>query len=491
MTAVHRSIFFSAADRYASTVIFFVTTAVLSRLLTPAEFGVYAVVNALSVVIAAGSLEFGGANYLIQKSDLSETSIRSAFTITCFMSAAVGAAMYLLALPVADFFGQDGLRNGMIVSALSFLLVPFSGTVTALYRRKLEFGTLALSNLASIVATSIVSIVLALLNFSYMAPVWGGLAGSVVQTGILVAAYRDMTSFRPSLAEGRDVVRFGIYSSGISVINVFYNLAPQFFLAKVLDFSAVGLYSRAVSVTQIFDKLVMQVLNPVIMPAISARKAAGEDLRRVYLDSVQLLSVVLWPALLFVAIMARPIVLLWLGPNWLEIVPLVRILCIANLALFTACLSYPVLVAAGGVRDALISSFISLPPSLIVILGASFFGVQAVAASALVTLPFQAGVALYFIARRLNFGFGDFAYSLWRSGITTAVTSAGVSICAALVEFGTIGAVAGLVLSIFAAAVCWLLGLAMTSHPLLPQLSRAASAFEAHRPRLRPRRSIS
>lgn len=491
MTAVHRSIFFSAADRYASTLIFFLTTAVLSRLLTPAEFGIYAVVNALSIVIAAGSQEFGGANYLIQKNELSQANIRSAFTITFFISAAVGAGMYLLAAPVADYFGQDGLRYGMIVSALSFLLVPFSGTVTALYRRKLEFGTLALSNLAGIIAASAVSIVLALLNFSYMAPVWGAFAGSVVQTAILVAAYRDMTSFRPSFAECRDVIGFGVYSSGISIINVFYNLAPQFFLAKILDFASVGLYSRAISVTQIFDKLVMQALNPVIMPAISARKMAGEDLCRVYLDSVQLLSVVLWPALLFVAIMARPIVLIWLGPNWLEIVPIVRVLCIANLALFTACLSYPVLVAAGGVRDALISSFISLPPSLAVILGASFFGVQAVAASALVTLPFQAGIALYFIARRLNFGFGDFAHALLKSGITTAVTIAGVSICAALVQFGMMGAVAGLILSGFAAAICWLLGLAMTSHPLLPHLYRAAGAFDARALRLRTRRSVS
>lgn len=490
MTAVHRSIFFSAADRYAATLIFFVTTAILSRLLTPAEFGVYAVVSAVSAVIAAGSQEFGGANYLIQKSDLSQANIRSAFTVTCLISVAVGAAMYLLAGPVAAFFGQDGLRYGMIVSALSFLLLPFSGTVTALYRRRLEFGTLALSNLAGIMATSVVSIVLALLDFSYMAPVWGGLAGSVVQTAILMAAYRDLTSFRPSLAESRDVVGFGIYSSGISIINVFYNLAPQLFLAKILDFTSVGLYSRAVSVTQIFDKLVMQVLNPVIMPAISARKMEGEDLRRVYLDSVQLLAVVLWPALLFVAIMARPIVLLWLGSNWLEIVPLVRILCIANMALFTACLSYPVLVAAGGVRDALISSFISLPPSLVVILGASFFGVQAVTASALLTLPFQAGVALYFIARRLEFGFGDFARSLSKSGIATAVTCAGMLTCAALVELGLIGALAGLLLSGFAAAIFWLLGLAVTSHPLLPHLSRAASAFDLRARRLRLRRSI-
>ena len=78
-------------------------------------------------------------------------------------------------------------------------------------------------------------------------------------------------------------------------------------------------------------------------------------------------------------------------------VPLVRLLCIAHLSLFAACLTYPVLVAAGSVRDTLLSSLISLPPSLLIIFVASFFGVEAVAASALLTLPFQAAVAIYFV----------------------------------------------------------------------------------------------
>ena len=122
------------------------------------------------------------------------------------------------------------------------------------------------------------------------------------------------------------------------------------------------------------------------MPALVSRNKDASSLRSAYLEAVELLSVVQWPFLLFVAIMAHPIILILLGQSWLEIVPLVRLLCVANLALFAACLTYPILVATGGVRDALTSSLISLPPSLLVILCAAFFGAEAVAASALLTL---------------------------------------------------------------------------------------------------------
>lgn len=63
MSSVQRSIFFSAVERYASLVLFFVSTAVLSRLLSPEEFGVYAVVTAVTSVFAASSQEFGGGEF--------------------------------------------------------------------------------------------------------------------------------------------------------------------------------------------------------------------------------------------------------------------------------------------------------------------------------------------------------------------------------------------------------------------------------------------
>lgn len=490
MNSVQRSVLFSAADRYAGLVLFLVSTAVLSRLLTPAEFGVFAVVNALTAVIAAAFQEFGGANYLIQKHELSRGTIRTAFTITWAISLAVALILLASANAISQLFGQDSLRRGIEVSALNLLLLPVSGTLAALLRRDMQFGTLAICNLASNTTMALVSIGLAAMNLSYMAPIWGGVAGSMVLTAMLLSSYRDFSVLRPSLSEYRDVLEFGLFSSGVSAINIFYNLAPQLFLAKILDFTAVGLYSRAINLTQVFDRLVTQVLNPIIMPAIVTRRAAGADLRGVYLDAVQLLSAVQWPFLSFIAIMAKPIVLLWLGEAWLEVVPLVRILCLANLALFAACLTYPVFVAVGRVRDALVSSFISLPPSLLALLGASFFGVEAVAACALLTLPFQAAVAIYYLSSHLALLPGQFCGALLKSGVVTMVTASGAAICAVLIGTGTLNLIVGFVSALVVAAVCWLWGLIVTRHPLLQHLRQAAEGLAEMAPRLIPSRPL-
>jgi O-antigen/teichoic acid export membrane protein len=486
--SVQRSIFFSAIERYGNLVLFLVTTAVLARLLTPAEFGIYAVVNALTAVVAASFQEFGGANYLIQKRELSRAGVRTAFTVTFGISVLIGLALLALSEALSQLFEQEGLRKGVAASALSYLLVPFSGTVTGLFRREMEFGKLAICNLASGFAGATISIALAVLNFGFMAPVWGGVAGNFVLTMMLLRLHKNFGVFRPSVAQFRDVVGFGLYSSGVSVINVLYNLSPQLFLAKILDFASVGLYSRATSITQVFEKLVVQVLNPIVMPALVSRSKDAAGLRSAYLEAVELLSVVQWPFLVFVAIMAHPIILILLGENWLEIVPLVRILCVANLALFAACLTYPILVATGGVRDALTSSLISLPPSLLIVLCAASFGVQAVAASALLTLPFQAAVAIYFIGRRLTIEPRHLSRALLKSGVVTAITTSGVIVCAALIEVRIMPSFVGLIAACGIAALCWWYGLMLTGHPLLQQVHRAAGGLVVNAPWLRLRR---
>jgi O-antigen/teichoic acid export membrane protein len=334
----------------------------------------------------------------------------------------------------------------------------------------MQFGKLAICSLAANVVAITLSIVLAVLHYSFMAPIWGTVAGNVVLSLLLIGFCKDKHVLRFSFSEYRDVLQFSLYSGGVSVINVLYNLAPQLFLVRILDFAAAGLYSNAIAIAKVFDRLVGQVLGPVIMPAIVSRNRGGGDLKRIYLDAMALLSVVHWPFLAFLAIMAQPIVSLWLGPTWLEVVPLARMLCIGSLSLFVASLTYPMLVAIGRVRDALITSLISLPPSLLVIFVASFMGVQAVAASAMLTLPFQAGVAIYFISRHLDISVRDVLSATYKSGFVAFSSSAVTAVCAAMVEYGLIRPVWGLALGCISASMCWLFMVVVTEHPLLPRL---------------------
>jgi O-antigen/teichoic acid export membrane protein len=475
MHQLTRSIFFSGVGRYGSVLCSLLSTAVLSRLLTPTEFGISVAVIALTTVTTACSQEFGGANYLIQKHTLLQHDIRTAFSITFCISVLLGALFFELRDSIAYFYSEEGLKAGIAVFSASFLLIPFSATMSALLRRDMEFDILAWCSLAAAFITSVTSIVLAWRGCSYL----GILIGSVTGQGALVVLLATfcrhrMRVFLPCVRGWRDVIGFGAYSSAVVVINVVHDAAPQLILGRILDFTAVGLYSRGASAPQLFDKILLGVFNPIIMPAISAQIRAGADLKRLYLQAVELLTAAQWPFLCFMALMAEPIVQIWFGEGWLEVVPLVRMLSLASLSLFAACLTYPALVAVGRVRDTLTSSLISLPPSLLVIFVASFFGVWAVAASAFLILPFQAAVALYFVARRLGFTWVELFRAMLRSGGVVACSCAGVLLSTAPNNFSLTVSSTGLLAAGIAGLVGWFLGLAMMEHPLLGYIRLAA-----------------
>jgi len=474
MNDIHKAIFFSALEKYGSFIFFVFATAILARLLTPEEFGIFALVNAITTIAASYFHEFGGANYIIQKDNLSERNIRTAFTVTFLTSAFVAVLLLSLRGVAAHFFSQEGLRLGLAVCAVNFLLVPISVVLTALLRREMAFGTLGRCNIISNIANSLSSIALAAIGYSYMAPIYGMLIGTVVLTILLLMHVGSFRTLKPSLEGYREVLEFGAYSGAVVIINVLYQWSPQLFLGRMLDFSAVGLYTRAVSITQVFDRLVFQVLNPIIMPAVFAQTRSGVKLKDTFLSAIELLSVLQWPFLIFLAIMSHTNILLWLGPTWIEIVPLVQLLSIASVSLVAASLTYPVLVGVGRIQDTVISSLISLPPSFIVVLLASHYGAVAVAASALITFPFQAAVALYFIGKRLGISPGDLARAVFKSSAVALITSLAVLLSVGLTTYVHAGPIVELISASTFAAVGWIVALFATNHKLLEQLKLVA-----------------
>jgi O-antigen/teichoic acid export membrane protein len=224
------------------------------------------------------------------------------------------------------------------------------------------------------------------------------------------------------------------------------------------------------------ERSILGALQPVVLPALSARARLGGDLKEPYLRGLSYMTAVQWPALIILSLLAYPIVHVLLGERWLATAPLVRIIALASLCLFPAFLSYPLLVSVGRVKDTLTSSLIALPPSAIVLTGAAFLGVQAVAASLFLTAPFQVYIALSFIRRHVSFTWGELAGAVRKGALVTLCTA--VAPIAAIILAGfrfdlsiAAGAIAGV-----GAVLGWIVGLFLTGHPLLSVIRGTALA---------------
>jgi O-antigen/teichoic acid export membrane protein len=469
MTGLHRSIAFSAIERYGAYVIGLVATAVSARLLTPQDFGIFAL-GATLMLLVEGLRDFGAGSYLVQVREASREVIRASVTVSVIVASACTALLIVAANPAASFYGEPGVADVLLVLAGSSIVIPFSAAPLAMLRRAMAFATLAAISLLSAAVSAATLISLAWLGWGYMALAYAGLAGALAHTLAANVARPMPWALVPNLSASRAALTFGAWSSATAFVNILHGAMPQLIIGRLLGVGAVGLYDRTRIICQLPDRLIVSALNPVLLPALSEHVRRGGSVREPYLLGLRYMAAVQWPALICLVLLADPIVQLLLGPQWPEVPHLVRITAGGIFWLIAASLSYPTLVALGRIRDTLTTSLITIPPSIVAIALASQHSLEAVAATGWITAPFQVFVVVSVIRRYTGIRWREI-FAAVAPGLTAAVGAAtGPLVVMALHGFRLDLPVTSLLLAVPLAAAGHIAALRMIAHPLYAEI---------------------
>lgn len=421
MSALRLAVLFSLSDKYLSQALAIITMAIMARLLTPAETGLFLVAQAV-ILLAESFRDFGIGSYIVQERNLGRAELRAAFTVSLLLSLLMGVAILSGSDWIAGWYGEPGVAPLLTVATLGFLIMPFGGPSIALLRREMRFQALAAINVAAAATNFAVTAGLGSAGLGAISYVWGSVISGAVVTALAIACRPEPGIFRPSLAGWRRVTSFGSVAVLVTVANMAYDLLPRLVLGRILGLGAVGLVVRATTVVQLPDRVAVQGLQPVVLSAMAALARSGGDLKQAYLRGHAMASALQWPALLMLALLADPVVRALLGTQWQEASSLVRILALGTMALAPSFMTYPLLVAAGRVRDALTASLISLPPSVLIILLAAHQGLEAVAVGMALVAPLQMLTALVFVRRATGLTWADLANSSAASVAVSAST---------------------------------------------------------------------
>lgn len=469
--AVRRALLFTSVERYLNLAINFLVIAVTSRLMTPDEVGMSVI--GLTVLMIIEILRDVPSSFLVQQKELKREDVRTAFTTMALISAAQVIGLTALSGPIARAFNNPELAPYLCVIALATIPGPFERPVMALLRRDMKFGALAVVNVATYLVNGIVVVTLVALGNSYMSTGWACLAANMTSVVLALCFRPDFWIFRPLMTEWRRVIVFGGYLNAWALLNKAYDLVPYLVLSRIFPVGAVGLFNRAATISAVPDKLMFQSISPVILPALAVEARAGRDLKQPYLIGLTYITVLLWPAFLLLVLMAQPAVYILFGPQWNEIVPLVRIIALAMLLSFTQKLNYPTLVALGATRDLLASGAVAVPVGLVATSAAAFTSLQAVAWSLVFKNVVQTVVEHRFVRRHIDFSMADLCGALWRSLLVTLGTMAGPAAIMFAMGSRSEVTIPEAICLLGAASLCWTAAVWLTRHPLRQDMHQA------------------
>ncbi len=325
---VARGALLMMALKMAERSIGFVSTMILARLLTPADFGLVAM--AMTIVTLMELMgAFGFETAIIQRQDAGRTHYDTAWTFGVIFSVATALMLLVLAIPAGHFYREPRVATILMVLAAGALAQGFENIGTVAFRKELDFGREFRFLLSKKLVSFTVTIGLAFAFRSY----WALIIGTVVGKWFSVMISYRVHPFRPrlSLAATRDLFHFSRWLFLSNLVLFLQNKSDAFILGRTVGASDLGLYNIASEIATLPSTEVIAPINRAVFPAYAMLSAELAKLREKFLEVFRFIAVISLPVCVGLVCVADLAVQVLLGDKWMAAVPLLQLFTVCGL----------------------------------------------------------------------------------------------------------------------------------------------------------------
>ena len=294
----------------------FFVVPILSRILSPADYGIMAM--AMPFVIFMMTFTDAGVGQSLVRTAPQERSVWS----TCFWLTIIsgfGLALIIIAIaPLAAMFFREP-RLSPIIMALALVIIPQAGATIpeAALRRDQRFGFMAGAEITSVLTGIILAVVIALNGggaWALVAQQLGLYGGRFILTFVC-------SSFRPSLHfnlnEIKEHLKFGRDVLAAKFVWFLTGAMDSPIVGRVLGTTTLGFYAMSSMFSRLPGQVISGPLQYVIYAHLSPLRDDKVALRRIMLLLTRLLAIIIFPGMGMVAVAHQSVFKLFLSEKWL------------------------------------------------------------------------------------------------------------------------------------------------------------------------------
>ena len=302
----------------------------LARLLTPEQYGIVALTTLVTEVIGLfGQLGLNSA--LIQRKRVCRADLETAF----WADMGVGAILMLLVMGFAPlaawFFHQPVLIPLLSVAAVGFLVNGLSSIYNTILTRAMHFRIISMIEITSIAVRTLIAVALAWEGYAYWSLILAGLASFLVSAlaRIVVVGWWPRTRFAKE--RFHRLFHFGRNVLGDNMLFYLSDNIDYFIIGRRLGAQSLGYYEMAFSLPDMVRKNLSITLTRVLYPVYSRVQNQEERLKVGFFRVVEAVSLLAFPMLAGLSVLAPQFVPLYFGSQWHDIITPVRYLAIAGM----------------------------------------------------------------------------------------------------------------------------------------------------------------
>ena len=318
----------SALERFSTGGVNFLIGLLLARILMPSDYGLIAMLNVF-IAISRAFIDSGFSTALIRKPNCTEEDNATVFYFNLVIGAICYALLYIAAPAIARFYDSPQLVEITRVIGLTLFANSFCVVQQAILSINLNFKALAKINLIATVISGVIGVVLAYIGFG----VWALVVQTLLSMGIYAALLWVTVKWKPiksfSMQSFKTLFSFG---SKILVSNLLDTIFANLYtivIGKRFTSSNLGVYSRADQFAKFPSVNITGIIQRVTFPVLSTIQNEDDRLKTNYRKFLRLSAFVLFPLMIGMAAVSKPMVLLLLTEKWIDSVPLLQLLCLS------------------------------------------------------------------------------------------------------------------------------------------------------------------
>jgi PST family polysaccharide transporter len=324
----------------------FLTGIVLARLLTPADFGVYAV--ALVTLTGLLSLnELGVSLALVRWRGDPQAIAPTVTTIAVGASALLYVACWFGAPTFAQALGAPGATDVVRLLCVSVLIDGLTSTPAQLLNRDFKQGRRLLADLSNLLVTTGLTVALAATHHGAWSLAVGQLVGNAMSALVLfhLASQWPRPGFDRKQAAA--LLRFGLPLAAASALMIAMLNIQYVITGSMLGAVALGLYLLAFNLSSWPVNMFSQVVRRVSLAAFSRVQEDRVRRQEVLTRMAALLAAATLPVCALLGLLALPAIVTVYGSTWRPAAAVLPFLAILAFVRVASELAYDFLVALG------------------------------------------------------------------------------------------------------------------------------------------------
>jgi teichuronic acid exporter len=322
-----KSFHWSLLIQLSNQIFGFITTLVLARLLSPADFGVLGIMT-IFINLAKKITDGGFAASLIRTKDIDEMDFAVVFYFNLGCSLFLYAVLFFTSPFIAHFFEVPLVEQLLKVYGLSIVISAFTITQSVRLNRALDFKTQFKILLPSLLISGLIGVVAALQGYG----VW-----SLVIKELAFALFASLqlwyySKWKPLFSFDRIIFKrhfnFGYKLVLTDLTSQLFKDSYHAIISKSFSLAQLGYFTRAKSMEELPNSIVFNTINRVLFPMLSEEQDNHIRLKEVYSQIIKVVTFIVTPFLMLLYLVAEPLFIFLLTDKWLSAVTYFKILII-------------------------------------------------------------------------------------------------------------------------------------------------------------------